>query len=93
MSVGGRTPRSGPGRPLIAAIDIGSSSVRAGLFRDDGTTQPRTFVQVAYQPDVDGRGAVSVEFPRVLDVLGQTLDGFVAKAGSRLDGVAAVGIS
>jgi gluconokinase len=93
MSVGGRTPRRGQGRPLVVAIDIGSSSVRAGLFRGDGTPQPRTFVQVAYQPTIDGRGGVSVEFPGLLDVLGQTVDRFVARAGARLDGVVAVGVS
>jgi gluconokinase len=93
MSVGGRTPRRGDGRPLVVAIDVGSSSVRAELYRADGTAQPRTFVQVAYQPNIDGRGGVSVEFPRLLDVLGQTLDRFVARAGSRLADITAVGIS
>jgi gluconokinase len=93
MSVRRPTSRRGNGRPLVVAIDIGSSSIRAGLFREDGTPIPRTFVQVGYQADVDGRGGVSVEFGRLFDVLARTLDGFVARAGSRLDRLVAVGIS
>jgi gluconokinase len=93
MSVGARTPPRGHGGRLVVAIDIGSSSVRAGLFRGDGTPHPRTFVQVAYQPTIDGHGGVSVEFGRLLEVLGQTLDRLVAKASRSLNGVAAVGVS
>jgi gluconokinase len=93
MSVRRPTSRRGGRRPPVVAIDIGSSSIRAGLFRDDATPYPRTFVQVRYSPAIDGRGGVSVEFPRLFDVLAQTLDGFVARAGGRLEGVVAVGIS
>ena len=86
------TSRRG-GRPLVVAIDIGSSSVRAGLFRADATPYSRTFVQVRYAPTIDGRGGVSIEFARLFDLLAETLDGFVARAGARLDRVVAVGIS
>jgi len=93
MSVRRPTSRRGGGRPLVVAIDIGSSSVRAELFRDDATPVPRTFVQVRYSPTIDGQGGVSVEFDRLFEVLARTLDGLVARAGSRLGRVAAVGIS
>jgi gluconokinase len=93
MSARRPTPRRGGGGPLVVAIDVGSSSVRAGLFRRDATPVPRTFVQVPYQPDVDGGGGVSVEFGRLFEVVGQTLDAFVAAAGGRLGDVVAVGTS
>src|SRR6267143_3547462 len=93
MSVRRPTSRHGRGRPLVVAIDVGSSSVRAELFRDDATPYPRTFVQVRYSPTIDGQGRVSVEFDRLFDVLARTLDGFVARAGPRLDRVVGVGIS
>lgn len=93
MSVRRPTSRRGGEGPLVVAIDIGSSSVRAGLFRDDATPYPRTFVQVRYNPTVDGRGGVSIEFPRLFDVLAQTFDALVGRAGPRLDRVVAVGIS
>ncbi|HEY0443282.1 MAG TPA: FGGY family carbohydrate kinase [Candidatus Limnocylindrales bacterium] len=75
------------------AIDIGSSSVRAELFDERGRPRRGTFAQVAYRPTVDVRGGVAVEFPRLLEVLSQTLDLFVARAGKDLDRAAGVGIS
>ena len=81
------------GGPLVIAIDIGSSSVRAELFDADGRSRRRSFCQVPYLPTVDGRGGVSVEFPRLLAVVASTLDAFVARAGADLGRVTGVGIS
>ena len=68
----------------VIAIDIGSSSVRAELFDADGRSRRRSFCQVPYLPTLDGRGGVSVEFPRLLAVVTSTLDAFVARAGCDL---------
>ncbi len=81
------------GGPLVVAIDIGSSSVRAELFGADGRPRRRSFSQVRYLPTIDGHGGVSVEFPRLLGVVASTLDAFVARAGADLGRVTGVGIS
>jgi gluconokinase len=79
--------------PLVVAIDVGSSSIRAGLFDRLGRPRRGSFAQVAYSMTLDAEGGASVEFDRLVEVLAATLDRFVDRAGSSLADVAAVGIS
>ena len=46
-----------------------------------------------YAADVDGRGAVTIAFDRLLDILTQSLDGLAARTGRDLERVAGVGMS
>ncbi len=92
-------PRAAPGRvarraPHVVAIDIGSSSVRVGLRDIDGAAVPGSLAQVPYTMTVDDAGAVSVEPARLLGVVTDALDRFVARAPRRaLGSIAAVGTS
>lgn len=79
--------------PLVMAIDVGSSSIRAGLFDRAGRPRRGSFAQVAYPSTVDAVGGVSVELDLLVEVLAATLDRLVTRAGTALSGVAGVGIS
>jgi gluconokinase len=87
------TPRASRGGPLVVAIDVGSSSVRAGLYDLAGRPRRRAFAQVRYAPDTDLRGAVSIDPERLVAVLVEAVDGLVAVAGADLGRVAGVGTS
>ncbi len=75
------------------AIDVGSSSIRAGLFDRLGRPRRGSFAQVACPMTLDGDGGASVEVDRLVEVLTATLDELVERAGTALADVAAVGIS
>jgi gluconokinase len=79
--------------PLVVAIDVGSSSIRAGLFDRLGRPRRGSFAQVACAMTLDAEGGASVEVDTLIEVLGLTLDRFVERAGPSLAGVAGVGIS
>ncbi len=79
--------------PLVVAVDVGSSSIRAGLYDAAGRPVRGAFAQVGYRPDVDDHGAVELPVDRLLATLTATIDGLVARAGPRLGRVAAAGIS
>ena len=79
--------------PLVVAIDVGSSSIRAGLFDRLGRPRRGSFAQVAYSMSLDAEGGASVEVERLVEVLAVTLDRVVERAGAALADVAGVGIS
>lgn len=78
---------------LVVAIDVGSSSIRAGLYDRRGRPRRGSFAQVSYSMTIGGDGGASVEVERLLDVLTATLDRLVDRAGSSLHDVVGVGIS
>lgn len=84
------TPRGGP---LVLAVDIGSSSIRAGLYDASGRARRGTFAQVGYEPSVDSEGGVSIDSERLLDVLREVLDEAVARAGGDARRIVAAGTS
>ncbi len=79
--------------PLVVAIDIGSSSVRAGIFDRAGRLHRGSFAQLPYDMTVDPTGSVTIEPARVLDVVARTLDALVVRAYDELERVMGVGIS
>jgi gluconokinase len=79
--------------PLVVAIDVGSSSIRAGLFDRRGRPRRGSFAQVRYAMTLDPEGSASVEVDRLVEVLALTLDDLVDRAGASLGDVAGVGIS
>ncbi|HEY7589769.1 MAG TPA: FGGY family carbohydrate kinase [Candidatus Limnocylindrales bacterium] len=80
------------GRPLALAIDVGTSSVRAGILDDRGRRRA-ALAQVAYPLDVgaDGRAEIGVEV--LVAALGETIDAAVGRAGTDIRRVVAVGMS
>lgn len=58
----------------IVSLDVGTSSVRALLFDQDGVEQPHFGKQIAYEPTTTSDGGVEVDPDHLLDLCGQCLD-------------------
>jgi gluconokinase len=80
-------------RPLVIALDIGSSSVRAALHDRRGRVLKGCAVQVPYRWDAAPGGCVRISHHRLLEVVGQSLDATVEAAGPLTEEVVAGGIS
>jgi gluconokinase len=85
-------PRPARG-PLVVAIDVGSSSIRAGLFDRAGRPRRGSLAQVGYAMTIDSEGSASVEVDRLVEVLAEVVDRLVERAGTALADVAGVGIA
>jgi gluconokinase len=79
--------------PLVVAVDIGSSSVRAGVFDVAGRLRRGRFAQLPYDMTVDPAGGVVIEPARLLEVVRRTLDALVARAPDDLERIIGAGIS
>jgi gluconokinase len=80
-------------RPLVLAVDIGSSSVRAALHDSLGRALKGTPVQVPYAWEMGPDGSVRLAHEVLLELVGQALDLLVAAAGSLTTEVVAGGVS
>jgi len=80
-------------RPLVMAIDIGSSSIRIALHDRNARTLRGTTIQLLYGWDVHADGSVRLHHEALIDLFGQAFDGFVSKIGALADEVVAGGIS
>lgn len=89
----GAISRSRAERPLVLALDIGSSSVRAALHDRLGRTVRGCVVQVPYSWNIAPGGSVRLSHQVLLDLVGQALDEVAGTAGSLAGDVVAGGIS
>jgi len=80
-------------RPLVIALDIGSSSARAALHDRRGRTLRGTAVQVRYAWQVGADGSVRISHGALLGLVGEALDQLVTVAGPLVTQVAAGGVS
>ncbi len=80
-------------RPLVLALDVGSSSVRAALYDRLGRELRRTHVRVPYAWDVDSSGGVRLVPERLLELVSEAIDGVHALAGDLAGDVESAGIS
>jgi gluconokinase len=80
-------------RPLVVALDIGSSSVRAALHDRLGRPVRGCAVQVPYTWEMGPEGSVRLPHEALLALVGQVLDQVVAAAGSLATEVVAGGVS
>ena len=80
-------------RPLVLALDIGSSSVRAALHDRFGRALQGCAVQVPYAWDVAPGGVVRLSHRTLLDLVGLALDEIATFVGSLAREVVAAGIS
>ena len=80
-------------RPLVLALDIGSSSIRAALHDRLGRTLKGCAVQVPYAWDVDAAGSVRLSHRTLLDLVGQAMDRVARVAGPLAAEVVAGGVS
>ncbi len=78
-----------PADPILVALDVGSSSVRALAFSRLG--EPLGLVcQRPYEPTTTPDGGVEVDAARLVELTGEALDGLVAALGPRIGRVTAV---
>jgi len=64
---------------VVLALDVGTSSLRAGAYRRDGRLLVGSEAAWLYQPDVRSDGGVEVEAVWLLDRLAEVVDGAVAR--------------
>lgn len=78
-----------PADPLLVALDVGSSSVRALAFDRLGRSLG-VVSQRPYEPTTTPDGGVEVDADRLVALTAETLDAFLAEMGPRVGRVAAV---
>jgi gluconokinase len=81
-----------PGDPIVVALDVGSSSVRALAFDGLGRTLDLG-QQLPYEPTTTPDGGVEIDADRLLALTGEALDALLAALGPRATRVAAVATS
>jgi gluconokinase len=77
--------------PLIATVDVGSSSVRALAF--DAETRVVAARRQEYEMDTTPDGGVEIDADRLLDLTAQVLDGLLAELGPAAAAVTGVAMS
>ena len=93
MASAGRHPGRRTSVPVAVAVDIGTSSVRAGVFDTEGRRLPHAWVQSPYAMEVRPSGEASVDADMLLALMGDVLDRLVVRVAPILERVVAVGIS
>jgi gluconokinase len=78
--------------PLVLALDVGTSSVRALLFDGTGAVVDNVDVQIPYLLDTTREGAVSVDADALVEVTARAVDGALAAAGTLAGRIAAVAL-
>lgn len=68
-------------RPFVVALDVGSSSVRAGLYDCRGRLIEGCLSQLGYAWEIGPEGSVRLPAAALLEVAGQALDGLATAAG------------
>ena len=81
-----------PADPILAALDVGSSSVRALAFDRRGESLD-VGVQRPYEPTTTPDGGVEIDADRLVELTAETLDGLVAALGGRIERLAGVATS
>ncbi|GLV58980.1 gluconate kinase [Dictyobacter sp. S3.2.2.5] len=76
----------------ILALDVGTSSTRALLFDGQGNAVPDMVSQLTYQLTTSQEGEVSVDADHLVDVVAQTIDEVLKKAGQKASSIRAVAI-
>ena len=79
--------------PLVLAVDIGSSSVRALLYDARGDQLADCEEQIAYEQRTDRDGASESDPATILRLVIQCIDGALRRGAARADEIAAVGMS
>ncbi|HEY6580349.1 MAG TPA: FGGY family carbohydrate kinase, partial [Rubrobacter sp.] len=73
----------------ILSVDVGSSSVRAGLYEDSGEEVKGTEVKLDYDFEYTPDGGASKDADELLDLVARAVDGALTRAeGAEISGVA-----
>lgn len=79
--------------PLILALDIGTSSLRARLYDSHGSDLPALDVQSAYDLLTTPDGGAMLDARCLFAAVVDAIDALLSSAGSLVDEIAAVGLS
>lgn len=77
--------------PLVLALDLGTSSLRAILFDREGRGVQETEEQLRYPLRTTADGGAEVDAPPLFDLLVRCIDGALARAGDAAAEIVAVG--
>jgi gluconokinase len=77
---------------MVIAVDVGTSSARAGLYDASGRPVPEAFHRVAYEPSVTPDGGVEHDPAALLEAVGACLDAVTARIPPDAE-VAGVGVT
>jgi gluconokinase len=89
----GLPPLASARSPLVLAIDMGTSSVRALLFDDRGQQVDGVDARETYAMTTRAGGAVETDADALLDRVWRCVDGALTQAGPRAHDIAAVAAS
>jgi gluconokinase len=78
--------------PLVLALDVGTSSVRALLFDRRGRALPKTEAQTAFDLTTTPDGGAFVDAEMLFDLVGKSIDQCLEAAGELGDKIGGVGI-
>ena len=81
------------GPPLVVALDVGTSSVRALVFDARGKPWPGAEVHLPYRPRVTSDGGAEVDGRRLLGLVEKAVTAVVEGAGGAASRIEAVGVS
>ena len=79
--------------PLVMAIDVGSSSVRALLYDVNGKPVANTEHQVRYELDTTSDGGSTVDADRLVSIVCDCIDHSLKKAGWQQEHIRAVALT
>ncbi|HEY1351095.1 MAG TPA: gluconokinase [Ktedonobacteraceae bacterium] len=77
-------------QPLLLALDIGTSSVRALLYDAHGNALPTLQAQQRYRLSTSHAGEASVDADMLVDLVACTIDEVLARTGARASEIIAV---
>jgi gluconokinase len=80
-------------RPLVLALDVGTSSCRALLYDARARRVDGVGSQLTYEPRITADGGAEFDPDVLVEQVGQFVDAAVEQGGSALDGLAAVATS
>ncbi len=76
--------------PIVLAVDIGTSSVKAGLYDSSASSIPGVRVSVAHEQTVKNDGTVEEPVERIVEAVESAIDQVLGLAGERSMSVDAV---
>ncbi len=74
----------------VLAVDIGTSSIKAGLYDQNANSIPGIDITVAHEQDISGDGTAEEPVERIVDAVEQAIDGVLSLVSNKNLKIAAV---
>jgi gluconokinase len=78
--------------PYVIALDIGTSSMRVGMYDRLGRRVPEVEAGLTHAPSTTPNGGAEMDAEALVDAACRTLEGALAQAGTRAEEIAGVGV-